>query len=102
MYLVFLEVECIFWKFKILDKVVKFDYLLFEKVDVNKISKRCFVKGIREEYCVILLFVLIVIEEEIKRMSNVFREVIWVLFFCKVFELNSYKFCELFNMFCSR
>ena len=96
------EVECSFWKFKTLDKAVKLDHLLFEKADVNKTSKRCFVKGIREEYCATPPFALTVTEEEIKRMSNAFREVTRASLFCKALESNSYKPCELFNTSCSR
>ena len=87
---------------KTLDKAVKFDHLLFEKADFIKTSKRCLVKGIREEYCATPPFALTVTEEEIKRMSNAFREVTRASLFCKALESNSYKPCELFNTSCSR
>ena len=87
---------------KTLDKAVKFDHLLFEKADFIKTSKRCLVKGIREEYCATPPFALTVTEEEIKRMSNAFREVTRASLFCKALESSSYKPCELFNTSCSR
>ena len=87
---------------KTLDKAVKLDHLLFEKADVNKTSKRCLVKGIREEYCATPPFALTVTEEKIKRMSNAFREVTQTSLFCKALESNSYKPYELFNTSCSR
>ena len=87
---------------KTLDKAAKFEEMLFEKADVNKPTKRYFVKGSREDYCATPPFARIVTAEEIKTMANACEKANRASLFHEAVASNNYKPCELFETSCSQ